>query len=567
MKQAKYAMAALVAFLLLGCSGSSSSKSNDNDNDNDNDTNTESKDSETGTTAETGQFVQAGGYVIFGDWKGFASIHEPSVGTIVPANFDDLAAGGKLCVSGVTEEDYNSNPWLAVNVNQEKDGSQDVGSSVPNTNALYVDVDNIGETPLRVQLIGADGTLWCADLTEEGGTILTYDSFNTKCWNGEGDYYKNEPLESISILVPGDEAKKFEFEFCLNGLEPREAEVVVDTDLVEIDSGFDAEVDTDPENHPGYKVVGRHLHDRCGEQVLLRGVNKMVVWTDDTGESFPEIEQTGANVVRIVWLTTGSLAKLEAVIERALANQLIPMIELHDATGSWTEGDETGKLGLEQLVDWWVTAEVVELIAKYETDLLVNIGNEVGKVVTDQDFLKGYISAVTRMREAGIKTPLIIDATNWGQNINILQKLGPTVFNHDPYSNVMFSVHMWWPSEWHDTSEWPTVADRVIGEIKESVDMNLPLIVGEFAHVGGGCVEAIPYLTIIEECQTNEIGWLAWSWGPGNDDCDAMDITSDSTFASMVEGWGKEVLITDTNSVANTAVRPYSIVNGACEAQ
>jgi mannan endo-1,4-beta-mannosidase len=265
-------------------------------------------------------------------------------------------------------------------------------------------------------------------------------------------------------------------------------------------------------------------------------------------------------------VTTGAVENLDAIIAKTLENQMIPMIELHDATGSWTEGEQEGNLGLEQLVDWWVTSDVVEVIQKYETDLLVNIGNEVGTAVKDQDFLKGYISAVTRMREAGIKTPLIIDAISWGQNINILQKLGPTVFNHDPYNNVLFSIHMWWPTEWHDTSEWDTVEEKVAGEIKESVDMNLPLIVGEFAHLGAGCVEYIPYLTILEECQANDIGWLAWSWGPGNSDCEEMDMTSDNTFDGIVDGWAEEVLISDTNSIANTAVRPYSIVNGECEA-
>jgi mannan endo-1,4-beta-mannosidase len=140
------------------------------------------------------------------------------------------------------------------------------------------------------------------------------------------------------------------------------------------------------------------------------------------------------------------------------------------------------------------------------------------------------------------------------------------LFNRDPFSNVMFSVHMWWPSEYHDSSgEWSTVEARVIGEIQQSVAMNLPLIVGEFAHVGVGCVEAIPYLTIIQECATSEVGWLAWSWGPGNADCAAMDITLDGTYASIQEGWGMEVMLTDANSVANTSARPASILNGACE--
>jgi mannan endo-1,4-beta-mannosidase len=46
------------------------------------------------------------------------------------------------------------------------------------------------------------------------------------------------------------------------------------------------------------------LFDRCGERVLLRGVNKDVADIDPTGASFPEIAKTGANTVRLVWNET-----------------------------------------------------------------------------------------------------------------------------------------------------------------------------------------------------------------------------------------------------------------------
>jgi mannan endo-1,4-beta-mannosidase len=312
------------------------------------------------------------------------------------------------------------------------------------------------------------------------------------------------------------------------------------------------------DNYPGYKVEGRHLFDRCGEKVILRGVNKMVVWTDIGGDSFPEIAKTGANSVRIVWLSDRSPQQLDAVIARAIDNGLIPMIELHDATGEWDK--------LSELVDYWVREDVVEVVVKYEKYLLVNIGNEVGDgSILETQFLEGYKEAITRMRTAGYKTPLVIDGLNWGQDIAVLQSQGPALLEHDPASNLLFSVHMWWPSAWHSSGTgWATVEERVTGEIARSVDMNLPLIIGEFAHVGPGCIEAIPYKLIIEEADKNEIGWLAWSWGPGNNDCEEMDMTTDSNYDTL-GGWGLEVAVTDTYSIANTSVRPNSLVNGECE--
>lgn len=38
----------------------------------------------------------------------------------------------------------------------------------------------------------------------------------------------------------------------------------------------------------------------------------------------------------------------------------------------------------------------------------------------------------------------------------------------------------------------------------------------------------VPYNHIIAEAEKFDIGWLAWFLGPGNDDCETMDMTSDA---------------------------------------
>ena len=302
--------------------------------------------------------------------------------------------------------------------------------------------------------------------------------------------------------------------------------------------------------HPGFYVQGRHLYDRFGNKVILVGVNKMAIWTDRDGlPAFPEIAKTGANVVRIVWLTEGSSEELDIVISNAHNHQLIPMIDCHDSTGNWQL--------LTTCVDYWVRADILEVLKKHENYLLINIANEAGKgVVNEWEFRAAYELAIKRMRLAGIHVPLIIDAQGFGQNINDLQKNGPYLIQADPDHNLMFSIHMWWPTAWRG----PGVAQMVIDEIAESVEMELPLIVGEFANKGPGCSCCIPYRTIIEQCQINEIGYLAWSWGPGNGDCAEMDMTEDGAFDTL-HGWGLEVAMTSTHSIQAIAIRPDWIVN------
>ena len=307
---------------------------------------------------------------------------------------------------------------------------------------------------------------------------------------------------------------------------------------------------------PGFRVTGRHLYDSCGERVILRGVANPNIWFERDGmPRYEEIEKTGANVVRIDWETKGPAEQLDAAISNCIKFKMIPMIELHDATGNWSK--------LQLCVDYWIRSDVVEVILKHEEYLLLNIANESGDYsISAKTFREGYEAIVKRMREAGIHVPLVIDGTDWGKNINILQSEGPYLIEADPDHNLIFSIHMWWPKMYGYDE------DDIINEIAESVKMELPLIVGEFSQMHGSCEEkeitannSIAYKTIIRECYLNQIGWIAWSWF-GN--CNPFwDMSSKGTFETLYD-WGLEVAVTDSFSIKNTSVRPYSIVNGKC---
>ncbi len=305
-----------------------------------------------------------------------------------------------------------------------------------------------------------------------------------------------------------------------------------------------AEVDS---THPGFRVQGRFLYDKAGEKVILYGLNKMIIWMDKDGvPSFSEIAKTGANSVRIVWTTEGTAEELDTAIRNCRAEHMIPMIELHDATGEWQK--------LPNLVNYWARPDIVEVIKKHQEYLLINIGNEVGNEVAAATFKADYSKHVNTMRTAGIHVPLIIDASKYGQDIDILQSCGPDIIAADPDKNLMFSVHMWWPYMYGYTDQ------RVRDEIAQSVQMELPLIVGEFGHKWDETESGkIPYKIIIEECYKNEIGYLPWSWGPGNNPQTFLDMTTDSTFATL-QGWGLEVCMTSPYSINKIAKRPASML-------
>jgi mannan endo-1,4-beta-mannosidase len=336
-----------------------------------------------------------------------------------------------------------------------------------------------------------------------------------------------------------------------------------------------------------FYTKGRYLYDRQGNKVILRGVNKMSVWenNDPTGSSyFPEIRKTGANTVRIIWAirkdlksgtTDTDLTQLDTLITNAKANRLIPQIELHDATGDWNR--------LPELVAYWTQPAVINIIKKHQAYLLVNIGNEVGgndikgnDLVSEAQFIEGYISAIQTMRSAGIQTPLVIDASDSGKNLERLDATADRLIAADPRKNLLFSVHLYWSIS--DGAD----ANFIRSKLQKSVNLGYPLIVGEFSRFGGYAGQdstdntksksmcspngEIDYKTILKECHQHEIGWYAWEWGPGNTKgnppdplCAVMDMTTDGLFNNIKPGWAKEVAISSPYSIKNTSVTPSTM--------
>jgi mannan endo-1,4-beta-mannosidase len=302
-------------------------------------------------------------------------------------------------------------------------------------------------------------------------------------------------------------------------------------------------------------VRGRRLYDRCGEEVVLRGINEMTIWTAPEGQTFPEIAKTGANSVRVVWTIRDHPgdSHLDRVLARAIEERLIPIIELHDATGNLAE--------VPRLVDFWVRPEIVRVLEKHEASLILNIANEAGDEVSVRDFVATYRDAIAQLRAAGFTLPLMIDAPGWGQDVDTLQAAAPELLAADPLHNLLFSVHIWWSRG--PSSQDPGSTRRIETEIAEAAAGDIALVIGEFAHAGVGCSRSIDYRTIITEAQRAGIGWLAWSWGPGNLDCAEMDMTSAGTFETL-QGWGREVALDHPASIRNTSRIPESMARGAC---
>lgn len=305
------------------------------------------------------------------------------------------------------------------------------------------------------------------------------------------------------------------------------------------------------QNPSSMYVKGRFLYSAQHEKVVLRGVNEMFIWSGEkTGDkALVEIAKTGANSVRLVWNTEGTPEDLDLLVSNCLKNRMIPIVELHDATGDWTK--------LPKVLDYWVRPELQKIVNKHQKWLLLNIANEVGGGDTkDSMFVSQYQGAITKLRNIGYKVPLIIDASDWGKDELMIQRTWKTLMSHDPLKNVMFSVHTYWVDAKAE-ARLDTFLQKVVSD-------TIPLLFGEGPQpFGWDCKTPFPYLYCLEKAQKHDIGWLTWSWGAvKNGDCatkGAFDMSSDGLYGHWNSDWARLIAVEDKNSIQKTSKRPKSL--------
>ena len=301
-------------------------------------------------------------------------------------------------------------------------------------------------------------------------------------------------------------------------------------------------------------VNGRNLYSAVGEKVVLRGVNEMFIYSNDKQGTtiLPQIEKSGANVVRLVWLSWGSAADLDSLIKNCIKNKMIPLVDLHDATGNWGN--------LQTCLNYWKRPDIVTVMNRHKKWVLLNIANEAGDAsVSDSQFRAAYIDAVAQLRGVGYTMPLIIDTSDWGKNESTIVATWNDIFQSDPQKNCLFSLHPYW------VDAVATQQTRFTNFFNAVVANNIPVILGEGPEsYGYNCSSPIPYVWVLQQLQNLQIGWLAWSWGyVQNGDCTnvhAYDITNGGINGNWQNDWGRLIASDDPNSIKNTSVRPPSIL-------
>ena len=231
---------------------------------------------------------------------------------------------------------------------------------------------------------------------------------------------------------------------------------------------------------------------------------------------------------------------------------LVCVLEIHDHTGS----DNPSDLKM-WAVEYW--NEMKNLLNAHKKYVIVNIANEwLGSWNKGSIWAQTYIDVVKILRVIGIQNALMVDASGYGQESGPIIENAKKVLEADPNKNVIFSYHVY-SSLGKNKNTLYTAFDKL-------KNTGVCWIAGEFGWYHQGVY--IPYKDLMEYCQKNGIGWLAWSWTGNSGDDSPLDITSVNTFSKNdLSFWGKDIFY-GKNGIQNTSKKAYEENNtnfGYCD--
>jgi mannan endo-1,4-beta-mannosidase len=266
----------------------------------------------------------------------------------------------------------------------------------------------------------------------------------------------------------------------------------------------------------GIHVVDGRLVEFDGADLVLRGINHGYTWYPTRTRAFADIKATGANAVRVA-LSTGQrwpengVRDVAFVVDQCRRNRLICVLDAHDTVG---RGVQAGAATIAQAVDYWT--RVKSALDGSESYVVVNLADEPSALFHSTTWTADTVAGVARMRAAGFKHTLMVDAPDWGQdNSYVMRDNAPAVLAADPTGNLVFSVHMY--------GTFDTLA-TVHAYLAAFVARRLAVVVGEFSsqHQYGNPDED----AIMAQCQAYGIGYLGWSWS-GNRGFEYLDVVTD----------------------------------------
>ncbi|MCM1119964.1 MAG: glycoside hydrolase family 5 protein [bacterium] len=292
----------------------------------------------------------------------------------------------------------------------------------------------------------------------------------------------------------------------------------------------------------GFYVEGSTLCDTNGNPFVMRGINHAHCWYENqAADAISGIARTGSNCVRLVladgeqWTPTSAQA-VESLLDQCRSEKMVAILEVHDATGY------KDKDSLLKAAQYFV--DLRDILIGQEEYVIINIANEWQGDSESRLWKEAYQEAIPLLREAGLAHTIMIDSAGWGQYGRCIQEGGEELLAADPLGNVMFSVHMYGTAGGSESS--------IENNLRYATDNELCVCVGEFGytHTDGDVLE--DYL--MQYCQDNQIGYIAWSWKGNGGGVEYLDLAQDWSGEALSADWG-EVVVNGVNGIRETSRR------------
>jgi len=316
---------------------------------------------------------------------------------------------------------------------------------------------------------------------------------------------------------------------------------------------------------------GKHILGPCNDTLTLHGVNYAPYnWGYTLSDlKIDEIEQSGANAVRIVWYADNPGATiyadyvaLDSVISKCVQADMIVILELHDFTCT---NDHSGLITNS---NWFISAPVLAVINKYKHSLIVNVANESlfvnwtgNATIALADYKTTYETIITNLRAvSGFDFPIMIDAPDCGQNSDafITSSLASDLIAFDPEQNLIFSAHAYWYGyAGNDSLQMATKLNAILAA-------EIPFVLGEIANQQDDvtmCQYNLNYEPLLNYCELNNVNWLAWVWD--HDLCADRQVSSTGNFADLTL-YGDDIVNNAVYGLSVNTVRSEYLVNNGC---
>ena len=301
----------------------------------------------------------------------------------------------------------------------------------------------------------------------------------------------------------------------------------------------------------GFTVSGTSLIDATNTPFIIKGINMPFRWyynfCKDNTQSVRNL--TNTNAMRVVWDTNGTTEDLRLAMQACIDAKIIPIVELHDVTGSANAAD------LVRMAQWYADRASLFNDPRYAKYTIINIANEWGNYnMAATTWRDAYKSAIKVIRDSGIKTTLMCDGSDMGKDADVIINAGKDVLDYDATlmngkGNIMFSIHF-----------YCTYLDgNIIAQKLQAIkDKGLVVIAGEFGFkhswVDGSGTHTcdVPELDIMRICQEKGLGFIPWSWKGNSGGVEYLDMSTDWAGTTLTD-WGKTA-VDDVNGIKKNAL-------------